>query len=235
MKVKLLLFFSILSTLLIGYSPTTTAAPSLSAITSLAKEVVAKKITVPSTAKVEITPQIYDNRLAIPNCQSELKAELASKRKISRNNTVKISCITDELAYPWQIYVSVRVSILYPIVVAKEVLAAGELIEQHQLEKRFIEQSAIRGKQFNEVTQLEGIRVKRRVPKGQPIFENNLCYVCKGDTVSIYARTSNFVIKTRGEALRDGNLGDSIRIRNSRSSKTIDARVTGIGEVEIKM
>ena len=89
--------------------------------------------------------------------------------------------------------------------------------------------------QFSDTNQLTGVRVKRRVAKNYPIFANNLCFVCKNDTVSIYVRSNNFVLKTVGEALQDGNIGDQIRIKNSSSNKELDAIITAIGEVEVRM
>jgi flagella basal body P-ring formation protein FlgA len=83
--------------------------------------------------------------------------------------------------------------------------------------------------------QLIGTRLKRRVSKDYPIFGSNICVVCKGDTVSIIARTEQFQIKTVGEAVEDGNLGQQIRVKNTRSNKTVDAIVTHVGEVQVKM
>ena len=209
--------------------------PSLSAISSLAKAAVSNKLDVPANAKVDITPQNLDSRLTPPRCLGPVVAELASDREIGRNNTVKLSCDSPDLAYPWQVYISVRVDILFPVVVANEILSAGELISDNQISVRYVEQSTLRGQQFNETSEITGTRVKRRVAKDAPIFANNLCFVCKGDAVSIYARTANLTIKTLGEALSDGNLNDTIRVKNANSNKQLDARVTGIGEVEVRM
>jgi flagella basal body P-ring formation protein FlgA len=57
----------------------------------------------------------------------------------------------------------------------------------------------------------------------------------QGDTVSIYAKTTNVEIKTLGEALRDGNIDEVIRVKNSNTSKQFDAVVIGVGEVEVRM
>lgn len=209
--------------------------PDVSAIESLAKDVVAKKVSAPASARVNITPQALDSRLAIPRCSSPITAELASDREISRNNTVRISCDSPDLSYPWQIYLSVRVDISYPVVVAKETLAPGTVLSAALMELRYVDQYSVNGEQFSNVQQLTGTRLKRRVAKDYPIFGSNICVVCKGDTVSIIARTEQFQIKTVGVAEEDGNLGGQIRVKNIRSNKTIDAIVTRVGEVQVKM
>ena len=209
--------------------------PSISTISRLAIAAVEQKIDVPEKARINITPQSLDTRVNLPNCYLPIKAEIASDRAIRRNNTVKISCNSPDLSYPWQIFLSVRVDILYPIVVAKSTMGPGDLIARGDIDIEYIEQSSIRGQQFEEISQVLGARLKRRAATGQPIFANQLCIVCKGDSVSIFARSENFQIKTVGEALHDGNVGDKIRIKNSHSHKKLDARVTGVGQVEVRM
>ncbi|MEC4726535.1 flagellar basal body P-ring formation protein FlgA [Shewanella sp. D64] len=235
MKIKNILilftvFFSIPS-----FGASQASIPSLSAISKLAIEVIEKKINVADGAKIKITPQSLDSRLTPPLCLPPIKAELATNRAIKRTNTVKISCDSPQLDYPWQIFLSVRVDILYPVVVARETLGPGDLLSSGDVSVQYVDQTYLRGQQFDTVEQVIGTRVKRRIPPNQPIFSNNLCFVCKGDIVSIFARSRTLVIKTVGEALRDGNLGDRIRIKNTNSNKSLHATVIGVGEVEVRM
>ncbi|MEZ9596519.1 flagellar basal body P-ring formation chaperone FlgA [Shewanella sp. 10N.261.52.F9] len=209
--------------------------PSISTISRLAIAAVEEKIEAPEKAKIQITPQSLDTRVNLPNCYPPIKAEIASNRAIRRNNTVKISCNSPDLSYPWQIFLSVKVDIMYPVVVAKSTMGPGDLLSGGDVAIEYIEQASLRGHQFEFVEDVVGARLKRRVVPGQPIFANQLCIICKGDSVSIYARSENFQIKTVGEALHDGNVGDKIRIKNSHSHKNLDARVTGVGQVEVRM
>ncbi|QQX81741.1 flagellar basal body P-ring formation protein FlgA [Shewanella sp. KX20019] len=211
------------------------SVPSLSTISRLAIAAVEEKIEAPEKAKINITPQSLDTRVSLPNCFLPIKAEIASDRAIRRNNTVKISCDSPDLSYPWQIFLSVRVDILYPVVVAKATLGPGDLISRSDVAIDYVEQTTLRGQQFDQLSEVVGARLKRRVAPQQPIFNNHLCIVCKGDTVSIFAKSENFEIKTVGEALHDGNLGDKIRIKNSHSHKTLNAKVTAVGQVEVRM
>ncbi|MBW8185137.1 flagellar basal body P-ring formation chaperone FlgA [Shewanella nanhaiensis] len=235
MKVKNVLIFFTLLFSTHALSVTQASVPSLSTISNLAIETIEKKIDVSGDAKVKITPQSLDTRITPPACFPPVKAELATNRAIKRTNTVKISCDSPQLDYPWQIFLSVRVDILYPVVVARETLGPGDLLSNDDVIIEYVDRTNLRGQQFDDIKQVVGTRVKRRIPPNQPIFSGNLCFVCKGDTVSIYARSANVVIKTVGEALRDGNLGDRIRIKNTHSNKSLHATVTGVGEVEVRM
>ncbi|MGL5047138.1 MAG: flagellar basal body P-ring formation chaperone FlgA [Shewanella sp.] len=235
MKVNIVCFFSLFVLFMPAFARAQSIVPTVSAISELAKALILEKISVPANAKVDISPQMVEARMLPSQCLSPIKVELASNREVSRNNTLKISCDTPDLAYPWQIYISVRVEILFPVVVSTEILAPGALISPSQIEIRYIEQNSLRGAEFNDPSKLTGVRVKRRVSKNYPILSHNLCFVCKHDSVSIYIRSNSFELKTDGEALQDGNKGDRIRVKNSSSNKELDAIVTGIGEVEVRM
>ncbi|WP_190273639.1 flagellar basal body P-ring formation chaperone FlgA [Shewanella halifaxensis] len=235
MKIYFGSFLLILLLPTLAYATTAASIPSVSTISRLAIAAVEEKIEAPAKARINITPQSLDTRVNLPNCYLPITAEIASDRAIRRNNTVKISCNSPDLSYPWQMFVSVRVDILYPVVVAKSTMGPGDLLSRGDIELEYIEQTTLRGHQFEEISEVVGARLKRRVAPGQPIFANQLCIVCKGDSVSIYARSENFEIKTVGEALHDANVGDKVRIKNSHSHKNLDARVTGVGQVEVRM
>ncbi|AZG72640.1 flagellar basal body P-ring formation chaperone FlgA [Shewanella livingstonensis] len=235
MKVFFLCFLSLMTFILPAFASEEIVTPSLSTIYELAKEAVAKKIDADSKAKVQITPQNLEGRISPPRCYPPITIELASERAISRNNMVKLSCQSPDYDYPWQMYLSVRVEIQYPVVVATQLLSPDQIIDQHHLQVMYVDQYSLKGQFFSDTSSLMGSRVKRRVAKDSPVLSNNLCFVCKGDTVAIYARTANIQIKTLGEALRDGNIDEVIRVKNSNTSKQFDAVVIGVGEVEVRM
>ncbi|QSX32744.1 flagellar basal body P-ring formation protein FlgA [Shewanella avicenniae] len=209
--------------------------PSISAIQKLAKETVSKNLAAPATAKIEITPQAIDPRLPLPNCISPVTVELAVDRPISRNNTLKVSCDIENQTYPWQVFMSVRVDISFPVIVPNETLAQGTVLTRSNLSLRYIDQYSLNGQQFDSLEPLIGAKLKRRITKDYPIFSANVCFVCKGDQVSILAATENFQIKTVGVAMEDGNAGEQISVKNARSNKLIEAIVAKVGEVRIKM
>jgi len=58
---------------------------------------------------------------------------------------------------------------------------------------------------------------------------SQVCVVCKGDQVTLSAVNNHFQIKTMARALQDGNIGESIRLVNIRSGKTVVGKVDGVG------
>lgn len=235
MKIYFLLFFYLLFNSLAAFADEEASIPSVSTISEMAEEAVRKKIQLTPDAKLIITPQNLEGRLTPPRCYKPLTIELASDRDIARNNTVKISCNSPDYDYPWQIFLSVRVEIMYPVVVASEIISPGISLSTQQLHIEYIDQFSLRGQFYSDIKAVLGSKTKRRISKDAPILNSHLCFVCKGDAVSIYARSENLQIKTLGEAMHDGSIGESIRVRNANSSREIEARVIGVGEVEVRM
>ncbi|MCF1426735.1 MAG: flagellar basal body P-ring formation protein FlgA [Shewanella sp.] len=209
--------------------------PSEEEIRQLAKATVAEQIDNIAGTKVVIEPQMLGARMTPPRCEYPLQASMASDREINRNNTVRISCTTPDLDYPWQMFVAVRFEILRPVVVADAHIDPGQLLGTDNLRLEWIDEIQLRGSQFENVHDLLGTRAKRRIAKDSAIFAANVCYVCRGDKVKILARAPGFMVKTYGEALQDGVVGDQIRIKNTHSNKQLDAIITAIAAVEVKM
>ncbi|MBV7314768.1 flagellar basal body P-ring formation chaperone FlgA [Shewanella sp. NIFS-20-20] len=212
-----------------------TVRPTLADIYQLAISAVQQKIIPVAGSQVNIEPHPLSDRINVPLCRGEVQAEVASDRAIGRNNTVKVSCDSPELDYPWQIFMAVKVEVNFPVVIAKRPINVGELLTADMLDIALIEQTQLRGEQSSEIESLLGSRSKRRLGQGSPVFIDNLCFVCEGDSVTIIAKSQNFTIRTHGYAQSDGIPGEHIRIKNANSHKMLSAVVTGVGTVEIRM
>jgi flagella basal body P-ring formation protein FlgA len=82
---------------------------------------------------------------------------------------------------------------------------------------------------------LIGSRSKRNIRSGMPVLLNQICMVCKGDAVNIYATIKGLRIKTTGIALEDGTLGEQVQIKNKKSGKILNARVDGVESVQVNI
>ena len=230
------IFFTIFTFLVIhsvAYSKPSPHTPTLQEISNAAQNAIADQVSAPQNAKILIRPQSLDKRFRRPSCITPIEVSLVSKN-IKRNNTVKLSCKTQS-AYPWQVYLSVTVDIQYQVAIATKTLSNGELIDKDKVTLQYVNENHVRGTHFDSVEAIVGTKAKKRIAKGYPIFEQSICFVCKGDAVKIIAETDSFSIRTHGTAQSDGNLHDTIRVMNNNSNKVIKAEVIGIGEVRVRM
>ena len=132
-------------------------------------------------------------------------------------------------------YVPARITELLEVVVAANVIAHGELLDESNTMTKMVDKHTIRTAVFSSADQVVGARSKRQIRPGQVVQLRNVCIVCKGDRVSIVAKVGNLSVKSIGLAQQDGRRGDTISVKNSRSKKVIQARVNNVGSVAINI
>ena len=196
-------------------------------IENFAKKYLEEKIVPPVGGKISISIATIDPRITIKPCQQQLTANIPDNTA-SRNVNVKISC--SDLT-PWQIYLPARIEKTFAVVIATKTIEKGVTLTKDNINIQYLASHKIRGKKLTDITTLLGGKTKQRIGKGRAINTKNICLVCKDDSVTITAKSPNFIIKTHGIALSSGNLNKQIRVKNTRSGKIIRAKVTAINQV----
>lgn len=198
---------------------------------NFAKKHLEEKLLPPEEGKISISVASIDPRITIKPCQQKLIANIPEKTT-SRNVNVKISCGDST---PWQIYLHARIERTFPVVVASTTIEKGVMLSRDNINIQFIASNKIRGQKFTKLKAILGSKAEKRIGKGRAINTRNVCLVCKGDSVTITAKSSNFNIKTQGIALSSGNLNKQIRVKNTRTGKIIRPKVTAINQVAIHL
>jgi len=199
-------------------------------IVSLVHTFIDHKIKSGPNEKIEITVKALDRRKKIKQCPLELVLSLPGKTRLSRNTTVEVKC-----PQQWKIYVPARIRRMQPVVIAVNNMSAGTLLTTSNLTLAYKDTLTLRGSTLNRLDLIVGSKTKRHVQQNQAIIANNICLVCNGDPVTIYARSGNLTIKSVGKALKDGSIGQIIAIKNNSSGRRIEAQVVAVGVVEIKL
>jgi flagella basal body P-ring formation protein FlgA len=178
---------------------------------------------------LEVKANPLDDRIQIPQCSEPFTYRATPESLRQSNVTVRATCEPSN----WYVYMMVHVSEMQDMVVVNTVMAPGTLLTDANIEVIRVDKKTLRTTTYINKEDVIGARIKRRVRSGQPITPRMLCYVCKGDSIVINASIGGLSIKTNGVAQQDGNLGDTIMVRNSHSKKVIDAKVTKTSEVSV--
>jgi flagella basal body P-ring formation protein FlgA len=89
---------------------------------------------------------------------------------------------------------------------------------------------------FFKVDDVVGKRLKTSVTPGtliMPRIVRTVAAVQRGSTVQVRLRSGAVTIRTTGEALSRGNIGDRIRIRILATGKTLSGLIRAAGQVEV--
>ncbi|WP_181314118.1 flagellar basal body P-ring formation chaperone FlgA [Photobacterium phosphoreum] len=222
----------IIGTLLLSFSLNSYAMPQSqpSLIQKTAADHIKQALIKPDFGSIKVTAAKLDSRLRFPPCSTPLLASTPGKQTLSGNVTVLVRCESQN----WQLYVPVSVQQTLPQVIATTHLGRGALLSIANLKIAMVESRFQRGVSFNDPQQIIGSKVKRAVKAGDVIQANDICLVCRNDSVLIRAGQSGLAIVTTGKALSDGAIGDEIRVQNSKSKRIIDGVITAVGEVSVK-
>ncbi len=172
-----------------------------------------------------------DDRINIPQCPSGFQYHADSESLSQAYISVRVSCNNNQ----WYVFTNGRITRTRTVVVTAGMISPGTVLTQENLMLADIDVKWLRHTAYSDMTQLIGARMKHRVRQGQPIQANMLCFVCKGDRITISARTSGMLIKTAGIAQQDGVVGENIRVTNASSQKSVIAEVANTNEVVVSL
>lgn len=172
-----------------------------------------------------------DDRINIPDCPTGFQYN-ASQQALSQSYiSVRVSCKNNE----WYLFTSGQVTRTKEIVVTQGAISPGTVLTSSNLTKAKVDVRRLRYTAFTDLESLIGARMKRRITDGQAIQSNMLCFVCKGDRITITAEVAGMEVKTAGIAQQDGVVGDNIKVINASSQKAVVARVESPEEVVIHL
>jgi len=118
-------------------------------------------------------------------------------------------------------------------VVTLSAIDKGSVLTLENIGLKYVDEKRIRGERMTNPTILIGAKSKRTLSMGTAITRKNICSVCKGDSVTIEAKSSSLSIRTDGVSMGNGHIGDKVKIKNERSGKIVNAKVSGLNKVEI--
>lgn len=151
---------------------------------------------------------------------------------LSSRMTPKISC--EDLG--WQLFVPITLSIRQPVVVAATPLTRGQRLSTTDVEVRMEDIGTLRMGYFHQPEEVDGYQVARNLRQGDVINAYVVeapTLVKRGDRVVILAHSGGLTVRTLGEAMRDGQAGRQIPVRNLSSRSIVHAYIRDRGVVEI--
>lgn len=187
---------------------------------------------VEATLTSTANPVLYQSRVPVTLALHSLQVNTAANQWqaqayiLSNNQTVSV------------IPVSGRYEALREVPVLKHHMAAGETIRSEDITTTLIPERQLRRDVLADATDIIGKTPKRGVSAKRPIRGSEVGtprLVEKGKMVELRYTTAYMSIQSRGEALENGSLGESIRIKNLDTERAISGRVVGTNLIEVNL
>ncbi|RTE86168.1 MULTISPECIES: flagellar basal body P-ring formation chaperone FlgA [Gammaproteobacteria] len=184
-----------------------------------------------NNGRIEVAAHRLDPRAPERHCEQPLTVELANNQNLDRQATVQVACADN--INNWRMYVPVRIARLQQVLVATRTLSNGHVISANDFEMREVDTQQLRGSTYTDLSTIIGARLKRRVQASEALQARDMCFVCRGEQVTIISAIGNLRIEATGRAQQDAVLGETISVINTRSERRIQGRVSGTGQVTI--
>lgn len=185
----------------------------------------------PGETVVEVAP--IDPRLQLAACDTPLEAFGYGDGGRSGHVTVGVRCTGTT---PWTVYLRATVHRYREVAVLRNALARDAAIGAADVDFVRKDIAELRGGYLSDPTQILDSRAKRALPAGTVLAPGLLTaprLVRRGQEVLIRSGDGVLAVQMSGEALADGEEGQRIRVRNSRSRRIVEGRVVAPGVVEV--
>lgn len=185
--------------------------------------------------KVRYEAGTVDSRVSLADCPSALAVSFNNSPMDSTRPTLEVSCQGER---PWRMYVTAAVEIIGDAVVAARPLGRGDRISADMLELKPVILNERRRDTITSIDHIEGMEARRAISRGVPITADLIIAppaVNRGDHVIIHASAGGFSVASRGKALGAAAIGEQVLVENLSSSRTLRARVTAPGRVDVAM
>ncbi|MBY8117941.1 flagellar basal body P-ring formation protein FlgA [Vibrio fluvialis] len=171
-----------------------------------------------------------DERIFATDCPEPLSTSSSSNNGSASAITVLVECTADN----WKVYVPVKLTLTVPMVTALTPITRGQIITEHDVTISMVDLLRFRRQGFSSQDLVVGAKTKKNLKLGDVIEQNDICVVCRNESVMIRAVSTGMSITTKGTALSDGTFGEQIKVKNDKSNRIIDAQVSGIGEATVQ-
>jgi flagella basal body P-ring formation protein FlgA len=176
-----------------------------------------------------------DPRFNEKHCTQAIQFSLNRSPLSQANLTTMASCADEQ---PWKLYITTTIHVFGEVVYAATTLPRAHTIQERdlQIKEEIINKHFYAG--FSQKNDVVGMITKRSIRQGSSIQANLLQapkLVKRGDDVVIMASTQGILIKMRGTAMEDGELGEQITVKNNQSARIIKARVSESGLVSVTL
>ncbi|WNO07986.1 flagellar basal body P-ring formation chaperone FlgA [Teredinibacter sp. KSP-S5-2] len=182
---------------------------------------------------IEIQVSSIDPRLKLASCENGLQFSTIKQGYNAQKFSVKVRCDRDQ---QWTIYIPVSTDVYADVVVAAYNLQRGEVVTEESLTTKRMNTSLLNSSFIMSAERAIGKETKRPIRAGEPIRLSGLTetnVINRGDAVTIEASLSALMVTAPGEAMSSGYVGQQIRVKNTKSSRIVDAIVAGPGRVTV--
>jgi len=180
-----------------------------------------------------VTLTSLNDRLVLPKCGDALQVSMSAGTKLKGNTSLSVSCRSPQ---KWKIHVAAHIDGQVNALVARHPIPRGTVIQNDALKFVLRRYSQLNYGYYGSAKLLANMEAKRNIKAGQVLTPNLVRaqkMVLRGEHITIVAQNGGINLRVKGKALMDGQIGQTIKVKNLNSKKLIYARVISAGIVKV--
>jgi flagella basal body P-ring formation protein FlgA len=149
-----------------------------------------------------------------------------------RNGRFSATVVADTTRLP----VSGRAIAMVEVPVLNRRFATGEIIRKDDIDWIVLRSDQATRQGISDADRLVGQEVRRGLNAGQQVRASDLrtpLAVVKNAVVTMMLQTPRMQLTSKGKAMEDGSLGDTVRIMNTQSKTVVEGVITSMNTVQI--
>lgn len=185
-----------------------------------------------SNYEFSITP--LDNRLQLPACGGNLQAFNPHNQPI-RAGRLSIGVRCSDVGM-WSIFTSVQLKVYARVLVLTQPVLPGQMLTRQLLSTEKRDTAGLGFGYFTRLDAVENKQATRYLAAGTVLHDGLVTeptVIKRGEKIVISAVTPSYDIRMLGIALMDGAKGQSIKVKNLSSGRTVSAKVVKQGLVSV--
>ena len=184
--------------------------------------------------EIQLSIQPIDSRIVLSPCsESDLSLFWPPGSNKIGQTSVAIACSSRT---PWKLFVRSKIVVFGDILVLSEPVLSGESLKTSNIAFKRVNMKSQRSDVLTNVDSLMGYTFKRRYPADRALSLSMLSpplLVRRGEDVLILSEAGGLRVRVKGIAMSNGELNQSIKVKNTRSNRIVQGRVNGVGIVKV--
>lgn len=184
---------------------------------------------------VKIKVDKIDSRLQLKQCpEAMIEVFDPFPHSATTNKTIGLRCLAEHST--WTIYVPVKTKIYRRVIIAARPINQGQIVRENDLRIEEKEISQLKQGYVRNSADIINQICRRNIGEGQ-IMRSDLLQppylVHKGEQVIVEAITGSIKVTIDATALEDGSLNDTIKVKNIKGERIVEAKVVDNKKVQI--
>ncbi|AFJ02603.1 Flagellar basal-body P-ring formation protein FlgA [Methylophaga frappieri] len=174
-----------------------------------------------------------DKRLRLQRCDSDLETFTNNDQLRSGKLTVGVRC---HQPVAWTVYVPATIEVMRAVAVTTRPLSADHIMTADDVKLANQNILTMRSGYSTDMQSLIGQQLKSPLAMGAVLSKRQFKpqhLVQKGQLITLVSAVGNMEVRVKGEAMADAEMGQRVRVKNTRSERIVEGVVDAAGVVRV--